>query len=421
MKWDYKIRAGALQFVLFIGAIIAVLLIMFVLISHTQNLFNRKTALTVNLIQAADYGLDYSMHQDFAVGNSLEVPYQKNSPIAIEVKKEFWGIFEKTTSTAKSNHLEFSKTAFVGGNRKEMPALYLKDKQRPLIVAGNTKIMGDAYLPKQGIRMGNISGNSYTNRQLMYGNKRDSQNELPPINTYVLQQIRQLSSNGFGVGEEDIRLKRDMELRHSFQSPTIYIRENTVHLEGISLSGNIVISATDKIIVEPSATLRDVLLISPEIVIKDEVSGHFQAFATKRIGVGRNCNLAYPSALVVDNPSKSIARNTDREPNLFVDSNTEVKGILMYLEDSEEQAYAPQIKITENAVIQGEVYCEKNLELKGTVYGNVTTDAFTAMENGSIYQNHLYNGIIDGTLLIPEYAGLLYDTPVSKKIMKWMY
>jgi hypothetical protein len=68
------------------------------------------------------------------------------------------------------------------------------------------------------------------------------------------------------------------------------------------------------------------------------------------------------------------------------------------------------------------VYCTKNLELNGRVRGNVTTDGFIALENGSIYQNHLYNGIINSKDLAKSYAGLLLASrEQNKKVIKWLY
>jgi len=68
------------------------------------------------------------------------------------------------------------------------------------------------------------------------------------------------------------------------------------------------------------------------------------------------------------------------------------------------------------------VYCTANLELKGWVNGRVHTQAFVALENGRIYQNHLYNGRINGTVLPLSYAGLeLEGQNTSKKLMKWLY
>ena len=94
---------------------------------------------------------------------------------------------------------------------------------------------------------------------------------------------------------------------------------------------------------------------------------------------------------------------------------------MIYLEETEANYYAPQIKLEENASVLGEIYCSKNLELRGMVSGHVSTDAFIAMENGSIYQNHLYNGSINSSGLPLEYAGLLSANLEVKNIAKWLY
>src|SRR5690606_1790036 len=186
--------------------------------------------------------------------------------------------------------------------------------------------------------------------------------------------------------------------------------------------GNIAVYATEKIIVGASTSLRDVLLVAPEITINDGVHGYFQAIAEKKIHVGKNCRLAYPSALVVQNRNvRNDKGRNGREFGIYVGPGTELEGILLYLEDSDTRYYDPQIKISENTSVRGEVDCSKNLELKGTVLGNVTTDAFIALENGSIYQNHLYNGKIDVTGLDLQYVGLLLEDKGTEKIMKWLY
>ncbi|MGP1994243.1 hypothetical protein D9V96_020350 [Zobellia laminariae] len=421
MRWGDKIKAGSLQFVLFIGAIIAVLLMMFVLIAHTQNLFNKKTVLIVDLVQAANFGIDSSLNQQIPTDNNTELLYQLDKPISIKTQKEYWGIFEEITSTAVHGKLNFTKTALVGSNGYELPALYLRDKQRPLILAGNTRITGDAYLPEQGIRMGNISGNSYAHNQLLYGEKRKSKGELPRINSTILKQIKQLATNGYLDREQEISLKKGLVFKNSFESPTVFVNERVIYLEDVLLSGNIVISASDKIIVEPSSQLRDVVLIAPEILVKDGVKGNFQAIATKNIYIGRNCNLSYPSALVVSNLFYNSNKNTESDAKIVVSSFSKIKGVLVYLTNNDKQSNAPAIKIDKNAIIHGEIYCEKNLELKGSVFGNVTTDAFIALENGSIYQNHIYNGVINRNSLTNEYGGLLNEFNPSKKVLKWLY
>lgn len=120
-------------------------------------------------------------------------------------------------------------------------------------------------------------------------------------------------------------------------------------------------------------------------------------------------------ALVVHHePTALVSDPADLEPNIFIGSGSGVQGMLLYLEDSETYKHVPQIRIAEGATLLGEVYCTKNLELKGRVLGKVHTDAFIALENGSIYQNHLYQGTIDRN-------GLPMEGERAQNYMKWLY
>ncbi|WP_373518423.1 hypothetical protein [Pricia sp.] len=421
MKCPKKIRAGALQFVLFIGAVVAILLMGFVLISHSHTFFGKRTDITVSVIQRADFGLRYAFQKGMEDSSVLEVPLEEKFGIETRVEKEHWGLFEKYTSKAQHKNTEFTKTALVGnGTGNGSPALYLTDRQRPLIIAGSAKITGDAYLPSQGIRMGNISGNSYRYGRLLHGDRKESGPEIPEMAAETKRGITDLLENFQGKGNA-VMFERDLKVRNSFLSPTKHINGRTLRLEGASLIGNIIIAASEKIIVGPSATLRDVILIAPEIVIEDGVKGSFQAFADTYISVGKRCELSYPTALVVSERNRGTGQGKGIGPNLHVDSGSAVNGVLAYLDGSEKQTYFPQIMVSEGATVRGEIYCTENLELKGSVIGSVVTNGFIALENGSIYQNHLYNGTIDGNALPKEYVGLVAGKERTKKVVKWLY
>ncbi|MDC9722882.1 MAG: hypothetical protein PSN34_08915 [Urechidicola sp.] len=60
------------------------------------------------------------------------------------------------------------------------------------------------------------------------------------------------------------------------------------------------------------------------------------------------------------------------------------------------------------------------MELKGTVKGMVTTDAFIALQSGSVYINHIYNGRIIEPQLQAQYCGLQLAT-TKTKVAKWLY
>ena len=64
MRLRKKVKAGALQFVLFMGAVIAVLLMTFVLLNHTHQLFDKKTTKVVEVVKKADMGIQQAMGQN---------------------------------------------------------------------------------------------------------------------------------------------------------------------------------------------------------------------------------------------------------------------------------------------------------------------------------------------------------------------
>ncbi|MEX0313719.1 MAG: hypothetical protein AB3N18_06045 [Allomuricauda sp.] len=415
-----KLQAGALQFVLFIGAVIAVLLLTFVLLHQTHSLFDKKTLKTIDLIKSTDLALRQAMGQKIQLNDSVSIDLKHEDGIKTLAIKSYWGIFEKYVVVSQFQKNRFIKTGLVGGGRDEdFSALYLKDNDRPMVIAGRTKITGNAYLPKQGIRPGSIRGQFYQYNRPVYGSVKQSSKTLPALDAELRNYIKQVQSQAFGMsGGNAVKFSSRLELTNSFKSPTQFIHGDALRLSGCNLKGNIVIMATHKIMVSNDSNLQDVLLIAPEIEIENRFSGRLQAVASNRIEVGNRVNLEYPSALIVDRGNRPNAKER-RRPNIKIESGTVLKGIIAYLEKTEENQFFPQVVISDKASVYGEVFCEKNLELKGDIFGNVTTNAFMAMENGSVYQNHLFGGTINTDFLPQQYVGLLLNK--KKAVAKWLY
>ena len=421
MIWNRKIPAGALQFVLFIGVVIAILLLSFVLVSHTHGHFQKKTDSTIEVIRAADLALQKSFSETVEKGQTKNISLDNLLGIETEVSSTLWGLLELRKVKAKKASYTFEKLAFTGHSDDQRPALYLKDNQRPLVLAGRTRIQGTAYLPERGVKMGNIHGNSYSAPQLIYGEKKQSQGELPQLSKNIKGQMDLLSKTSFVPHGEVIRLKRDMVLKNSFKEGTKVIQGDIIELGNITLKGNIIVRASHSIRVKASSNLRDILLLAPTIQIEDRTKGSFQAVANTSIRIGKGAELAYPTVLALKTVGHDDARNQSPEPNILLDSNAQVRGIVLYEDTSEPNRFKPHIKIEEHAKVYGEVYSTQNVELIGSIYGSLTTAGFVAVENGNIYQNHIYNGRINSGLLPMEYAGLTYQNTVSNQVAKWVY
>ena len=418
-----KVKAGALQLTILITVVISLLLMTFVLLVQTHKKTQLQTNAILETVQDANKGIQYSLNTPtLPVRDTVTI---QGSPTLkhVRVHRDFWGVFERVSSVATIKKNTFEKSALIGGRspKTNRMALYLQNNYTPLVVVGTTKIEGEVYLPEQGVKPGTISGKSYYGSELIYGNIKKS-GKLPQITPEVISQLKTLPKQISTLKEHlFLPLKEGETYENSFLKPTkVFFSTKEIQLKMLQAKGNFIVQSNTKIVVESSAVLKDVLLIAPIIEIKNQVKGRFQAIATNTISVGKKVTLNYPSALVVH--EKETTKNNVFQQNtspLYIDTHSTIKGLIVYL-GAAENNYRSQILLTEDTTIYGEVYCNQNLELKGTIYGTVYAKNCVANEFGSMYQNHMYNGTILANNLSEKYIGLLLkDT--KKGILQWLY
>lgn len=415
-----KLKAGSLQLVTFIVVVIALLLSAFIILIHIHKQFRIKTNHVIETVGLVDKGINHILHNESIVSDTISMPLYNEDYKSVKAHKSFWGIYEKIYSEASIKNNTIKKTALIGSKLDNNVALYVKDNNSPLVLVGDTKIKGDAYLPKRGVKSGNIAGTSYYGEIYIYGTKNICKS-FPKISNKILGHIKTIDKNAFKLDAIDyIDLSTSKIHVNSFEKPLQLIYNTSeIRLSDVSITGHIKIESHTKIVVDASAKLTDVILIAPVIEIQHHVKGTFQAFATESISVDKHVTLDYPSSLVL---SKDYVKE---EPNnnpkmIFVNDHSIVKGSILALGNSLPNNYDAQIKINPNAIIKGTVYCEQNLELRGTVYGTVFTNDFIIKEAGSIYQNHLFNALINSEELESEFIGFLIKDS-KKGIVKWLY
>ena len=419
-----KVKAGALQLTLFIVVVIALLLASFLIFVHTYTQYNKQSSFVIETIQHADQGIQYALHNTVPLKDSTFLGLKEENSRSLKVTRDYWGFFEKITSEARIKNYTFKKLALMGASQPHLnrTVLYLEENNKPLVVVGNTRIQGVAHLPVRGVRTGNISGHSYYGSQLVYGSTRPS-GQLPNVYSELLDHLKVMS-----VGEQQnyIDLGKAQEFKNSFFEPLqlVYSPEE-IRLEAMSLKGHIFVQSETAIVVHASSQLKDVVLVAPNVEIKDNVEGTFQVIATESITVGEHCRLSYPSALVVyreDGVTTPVEplRSGDDTKTITIGTATTMEGLVFWDAPLPTKNYEAQILINEQVTISGEVFCKGNLELKGTVYGAVYTSNFVAKQSGSTYQNHIYNGIVNVEELPQEYVGLRFETS-KKGVLKWLY
>tara|TARA_B110000090_G_scaffold193419_1_gene227687 strand:+ start:3966 stop:5228 length:1263 start_codon:yes stop_codon:yes gene_type:complete len=419
MRGDKKIKAGAMQYVLVISVVIALLVFAFISLIYLQQKMTIKHRYSKEAIHNTQIGFELLKVKEIPYDIKTELVFLRNPIAKTTFLKKHWGIFDIgiVQSTVKNEH--FQKAGILGTQLPKRKALVLKDNNQSLVLVGNTKIIGDVLIPQQGVKSGNIAGISYYGNRLIYGNVSNSASALPEIKN--LDYIKKIIKNPASIDGVSFELENALELHQSFYEKTaMYQSENSIYLANISLHGNIIISSKTAIYIAASATLENLILIAPRIIIAGNYNGSFQAFATEQITLKQQCILRYPSALV-------LLKSKDTDPNsaekkssqIHLSEKSEVRGIVSYISENETPNFNAQITIAENAIVKGEVFCTNNTALLGTVYGSVYTHNFLVKKAGGIYINHLYNGVIDANYLQEQYAGLQI-TKASNTVAKWV-
>ena len=411
-----KIKAGALQYVLVIAIIIAIVLLTFITLVNIQQRLNLKHDAYKQTITNVNYSFDVLL-KSTSKGDNTNTQFAENSNEIYTTQQKKWGIFSLGIIESKIRNEFFKKVGLLGSSEKvrDRKALYLRDNNTSLILVGNSKIVGNVLLPKQGVKTGNIAGTSYYGgNRLIYGSSGTSRSIIPGIANF--NDIKTLYNTFSDENSEDFEFVEGKIIVRSFSVPTYTYKASQLDLKSITLEGNIIIRCSKKIRVKQSAILEDVILIAPEIEIDPTVNGNFQVFASKSILVGKDCKLNYPTALVLLN-----AKEESEDVAIEIDENTLIKGTVLYYKEQEKKiSYLPQIKMNSNSKVVGEVYCKGNFELLGTVYGSVYCNNFITNQFGSKYLNHIYNGIINVKQLPEEYVGLPIRS-THKKVVKWLY
>jgi len=410
-----KIKAGALQLTLFISIVIALLLGAFILYIQLQDKVEKQHYFVQETINNAQKGIEYGLRNKLPVNDSISLLGDDDK--SIKVKSSYWGMFTKVTSEATIKKFKFKKVAFIGVKKdsEKKTALHLVDFNKPLVLVGNTNIQGNVFLPAQGVKAGYIAGVPFYGTQLIKG-EISIGNQLPQFSSEKKNYLKDI----FTIPKTDsdfIDLNTRREWQNSFNEKTKAVYSNSViHLERINLKGNIKIQSATKIIIDPSAKLTDVLIIAPIIEIKDNVVGSFQAVASEELIVNEGVILEYPSALVLTESDKEGV-----ESLMKISKGCHIKGVLVYLGTDVFNNNKTQLFLDHGSEVTGEVYCNKNIELQGSVYGSVFVANFIAKQSGSIYLNHIYNGSILIDELSNEYVGLSFAKNSNKSILKWMY
>lgn len=415
MRPGKKVKASAMQFAILVSVIVALLLSSFLLFTYTYSSYSTKSKKVLENIEASNIGIVYSCKAAITIVDSLDIVLED---VPVKISKNFWGSFELVKSRAGEGSISFEKAALIGSKSGlEKPGIYLEDNNLPLVLVGKTRIEGDAFTPEDIIKPGSIAGQYYANDQLVYGRRFRSSPKLPALDGDWKAYAQNMLSY---VPDNNSIIVNLMDAANSFFNQPLVVY-NTQRFEvNEKLMGNFILKSEIAVEVNSFSQLDQVIIIAPKVLIRNGFKGSLHIFA-EEVELEDNVQLFYPSSIIGFEKEGSYSKSKNAFiPKITLGQNSLLEGNLIYFDSLGDDNARNDVLIGESAVVEGTVYCEGYIDLRGSVVGGVYTKFFGASQAGSLYINHIFNGQVLKADVKEDMSGILLAGE-TKNIAAWLY
>ncbi|MCU0436182.1 MAG: hypothetical protein MUC87_22185 [Bacteroidia bacterium] len=419
------LRGGTLFYALGIAVVLALMSGGLLLTAHFERLSLLHDQRSDAVIRNTASGLELLM------GTQRLVPYDTPTEIdlfgngrdSVRLTLRRWGLFGVALSQAHNGTLTHRTAALTGFGAvaNDNTALRLADLERPLGICGNTILRGDCYLPTGGIRRTYVEGQNFTGQRDVYGLEKKATRMLPEPDKALVQRIDSLLAGKFQSTDSLLtfaELSDADSLTHSFYaSPAIVKSTGALVLSNKSVSGNICFYSSVRIKVEATAQLTNVLLVAPYIEIANEVKGSFQAFARDSLRTGKKVELAYPSVLGI-----ITTKQSPEQTRMQIGEENKIAGLVFGIQTVPDFRRTLLIAIDNKTELTGRLWCNDLVDLKGSVFGDVSCKMFRLQTPSAVYENQLLNAVIDRSKLPAAFVqpALVSESATPKQIAQWL-
>lgn len=270
--------------------------------------------------------------------------------------------------------------------KNNLNAIVLSNTRFPLSISGNTSVIGKCYVPNSSISTSNFKGELFSGVTVEKSNIANSPKVFPLLNKLFNEIFNQ---------SNEIKLYEDLPyldtLKNSFTKvKQQFFVKNGSQLSRMIIDGNILLFNPDFIIIPSDAILKNVIVVSPKIIVQKGFSGSAQLFATDSIVIGQNVHLKFPSIIFIKN---SVENNSVVEIKI----GSAIEGAIIVQEEDLQSDNLPENKliISSNSLIKGSVYNRGKCLMEGKINGTIYTDLFYQADATALRYNLLYNAIIN--------------------------
>ncbi len=343
---------------------------------------------------------------------------------SVSLQRFPWGVYDVGISKAFIQKDTIVKVfSFANAvDSSKWAALYLEDQDRPLSLSGETSIVGNAFIPKAGVKKAYVNNKAYVgDERLVAGKKDTSQKKLPQLKKDRLLMLDGYLSKKPVNAVTDSLLKTD-SIQNSFLTAARFINfgRKVQTIKNATLRGNIILFSDTTLIIDNSAVLDNVLVFAKSIIVKSTFHGTCQLFARDSIHVEPNCIFDYPSCLGV---LKVTSDKRDTPIKIEISEKTIFNG-LIFTYQLKEDGILPLISIGKDVKIYGQIYSQGMIKYKDDleVNGSVFTSLFVYQSSFNLMENMLIDSKLNSRALSPYYltSDLMSVAGKNKKILQWL-
>lgn len=416
----HKVRGGALYYALFVMLILSssgLLIVSLLDINRKEEVLFYKQVELKDLIESARTYVASNPACLFEREEGFSLDVFGDDKSVVHVERHPWGFMHKLTFFSKWKKVQRRETSLLAGRDENKIALWMPDRRHYLSLVGESFIKGDCFLSVQGVRAGTVDGRHFEGTCLHKGKSYVSQGEIPRLRSEIIDLIDTYLLAPLSKGDSIIsydHLGSHRNLIHPFDKQTLVVyTQGDMIIDRGSFVGNMIMISTKRIEVWPTATIKDCILISPQIVIKDGFVGRGQFLANNHITVGRECVLNYPSFVAAISHSHQVSVSIGEE--------TSLKGAAVCYSLNPPIEDKPLMKTEHSSIVFGKLYTNGDFDIGGNVKGGVICDRFVHKTPRAFYENFIVDCSIDALVLPNDFASFcLGEIPYElEEVQTW--
>jgi len=400
--FTYKVNGTALVYAMLVF-LIATLVITNVSLMDS---FHRKSQIDLSrqhqVLRNVDSGLELLLANDIILDKGWNnIDLFGTTKDSVSLKKLKWGVFEIALSKAWNKKYHEQKGSLIAYKSDMKHALFLAEMNQPLSITGNTRIEGNVLLPKKGVKRAYIEGENYLGDKMIFGSIAHSERDLIMFDK---QLFKDLFEQDF-MEETDTIIPIDgifqETIKQSFFKPTIVLESyGNLDLVGAHIQDNCKIFCDQNLFISASSKLTNTIIFAKQVYIEEGFKGSVQIFASDSVFIESDVDLQYPSMIYT-----YAKEQNEKAAYIELGENTHISGeIIAYNQFLKKDSW-PLIKISNNTIVQGQVFCNGYVDLTGSVAGNITTLKFYHNGLSGSYENTLVNAHISLAALSPFFSG----------------